>query len=224
VIGDLRSVALVGVNGTIDWYCCPRFDAPSVFGAILDSAEGGHYGIAPIGEPSTRQMYMPDTNVLITRFLSAAGVGEVQDFMVVDDGPQRLVRRVTCISGSLGFRLECEPRFNYGRGRHDISLTTESALFTSSELALALHGPASFLPTRNGVVAEFQLSAGQTAARAGRVGEARLAFEKMLTFANHPGLYSEEIGSSGEQLGNFPEAFTHLALISAAVNLDRKHG
>ena len=61
-------------------------------------------------------------------------------------------------------------------------------------------------------------------ARAGRLDEARLAFEKMLTYANHLGLYSEEIGPSGEALGNFPQAFTHLSLISAAVNLDRQLG
>jgi pentatricopeptide repeat protein len=61
-------------------------------------------------------------------------------------------------------------------------------------------------------------------ARAGRLEEARLVFEKMLTYANHVGLYSEEIGPTGEQLGNFPQAFTHLALISAAYNLDRALG
>ncbi|WP_396230440.1 glycoside hydrolase family 15 protein, partial [Frankia sp. ACN1ag] len=60
--------------------------------------------------------------------------------------------------------------------------------------------------------------------RAGRVSEARMVFEKMLTYANHVGLYAEEIGSSGEALGNFPQAFTHLALISAAINLDRALG
>ena len=68
VIGDLRSVALVGVDGTIDWYCPGRFDAPSVFGSLLDSARGGFYRIAPAGDGWThRQLYYPDTNVLITR-------------------------------------------------------------------------------------------------------------------------------------------------------------
>ena len=60
--------------------------------------------------------------------------------------------------------------------------------------------------------------------RAGRVDDARLMFEKMLTYANHVGLYSEQIGPTGEALGNFPQAFTHLALISAAFDLDRKLG
>src|SRR5919108_3554794 len=90
VIGDLRSIALVGIDGTIDWYCTPRFDSPSVFGAILDSERGGYYAIAPLEDSATKQLYVPDTNVLITRFLSPAGVAEVHDFMPVGDGPQRL--------------------------------------------------------------------------------------------------------------------------------------
>jgi GH15 family glucan-1,4-alpha-glucosidase len=163
VIGDLRSVALVGTDGTIDWYCCPRFDAPSVFGAILDSARGGHYRIAPVGEFSTKQMYMPDTNVLITRFLSPAGVGEVQDFMAIGPGPQRLVRRVSCITGRVRFRLECEPRFNYARDSHEVSLTAGSAVFTSPGLVLALQGAAAMTPTGAGVATEFSLAAGETA-------------------------------------------------------------
>ena len=75
--------------------------------------------------------------------------------------------------------------------------------------------------TVNGEEIEYDVEA---LARAGHVDEARLAFEKMLTYANHLGLYSEEIGPTGEQLGNFPQAFTHLALISAAFNLDRALG
>jgi GH15 family glucan-1,4-alpha-glucosidase len=82
VIGDQRSVALVGTDGTIDWYCPERFDAPSVFAAILDRQRGGFYRIAPTDTGAqAKQLYLPDTNVLITRFLSAQGVAEVQDFM-----------------------------------------------------------------------------------------------------------------------------------------------
>lgn len=84
LIGDLHSCALVGSDGTIDWYCCPRFDSPSVFGALLDARRGGYYRVAPAdGVSSTRQLYFPDTNVLITRFLTPDGVGEVEDFMPV---------------------------------------------------------------------------------------------------------------------------------------------
>jgi GH15 family glucan-1,4-alpha-glucosidase len=84
LIGDLHTVALVGTEGTIDWYCCPRFDSPSVFGAILDSERGGHYRLRPAVEGwTTKQLYFPDSNVLITRFLTPEGVGEVEDFMPV---------------------------------------------------------------------------------------------------------------------------------------------
>ena len=71
VIGDLHTAALVGTDGTIDWYCCPHFDSPSVFGAILDRRRGGYYRIAPATAGWTpKQLYFPDTNVLITRFLT----------------------------------------------------------------------------------------------------------------------------------------------------------
>ena len=94
LIGDLHTVALVGTDGTIDWYCCPRFDSPSVFAAILDADRGGLFRIGPDGDGWTsKQLYLPDTNVLITRFLMADGVGEVQDFMVPAH-PGRLIRRV----------------------------------------------------------------------------------------------------------------------------------
>src|SRR5207249_10889358 len=82
LIGDLHTVALVGTDGTIDWYCCPRFDSPSVFAAILDADRGGRFRIAPDCDGwSSKQLYLPDTNILITRFLMPDGVGEVQDFM-----------------------------------------------------------------------------------------------------------------------------------------------
>src|ERR1043166_6773509 len=80
VIGDLRTIALVGTEGTIDWYCPGAFDAPSVFGSILDVEKGGYYRIAPAGDGWTsKQLYFPDTNVLITRFLAQEGVTEVID-------------------------------------------------------------------------------------------------------------------------------------------------
>jgi len=70
IIGDLNTVALVGLNGSIDFFCVPYFDSPTLFASILDSEKGGHFRIAPYRDNSKRkQMYFPDTNVLLTRFL-----------------------------------------------------------------------------------------------------------------------------------------------------------
>src|SRR3954471_18888056 len=78
IIGDLESVALVGINGSIDWYCFPRIDSPSVFGGLLDHDHGGRFQICPTDKiAANKQLYFPDTNVLITRFLSPDGVGEL---------------------------------------------------------------------------------------------------------------------------------------------------
>src|ERR1700680_4514416 len=85
VIGDLHSVALVGMDGSIDWCCLPHFDSPSVFAAILDEKKGGCFRINATSVARHRQMYLPETNVLVTRFLSPDGVGEVVDFMPVQD-------------------------------------------------------------------------------------------------------------------------------------------
>ena len=84
IIGDMNTVALVGKNGAIDWFCFPRFDSPSVFGALLDDQKGGRFRIAPKSKGATcKQLYWPESNVLITRFLSPDGVGEITDFMPV---------------------------------------------------------------------------------------------------------------------------------------------
>src|SRR5260370_16919057 len=82
VIGDLHTVALVGKNGSIDWCCLPRFDSPSVFGALLDVNKGSFFCIAPPDAPGMghKQLYLPETNMLITRFLTVDGVGEITDF------------------------------------------------------------------------------------------------------------------------------------------------
>ena len=84
IIGDLHTIALVGLDGSIDFMCCPNFDSPSIFARLLDDKKGGFYSISPVfGEMKTKQIYLPDTNVLLTRFLSPDGVGEITDFMAV---------------------------------------------------------------------------------------------------------------------------------------------
>ena len=158
VIGDLRTVALVGVDGTIDWYCPGRFDAPSVFGSLLDCARGGFYRIAPAGEGWTnKQLYYPDTNVLITRFLGPEGVVEVIDFMPTDE-PGTLVRRVIGIRGEVRMLIEVEPRFDYGRAEHETVADDSGAVFSSSDLALALSSSVPLKATGSGARGEFTVS------------------------------------------------------------------
>src|SRR5215217_4278467 len=102
IIGDLNTVALVGLNGSIDFMCFPNFDSPSIFAALLDDEKGGNFEIKPVlPEMKTKQLYLPDTNVLLTRFLSSEGVGEITDFMPVEEqsNGNELIRRVTCIRG-----------------------------------------------------------------------------------------------------------------------------
>ncbi|MFF8786233.1 glycoside hydrolase family 15 protein [Streptomyces sp. NPDC015125] len=143
LIGDMRTAALVGTNGTIDWYCCTRFDAPSVFAAILDADRGGAFELAPDVPARTKQFYFPDTNILITRFFADHGVGEVQDFMpIVDDSHEadrhRLIRRVLCVRGALPFTARVAPRFDYGRSTHTVSTRHGQTVFDSPDLSLAL--------------------------------------------------------------------------------------
>ena len=146
LVGDLHTVALVGTTGTIDWYCCPAFDAPSVFGSILDAKEGGFYALRPQGDDwSSRQLYFPDTNILITRFFTSDGVGEVQDFMPIESADKgmhrhRLIRRVVAVRGEMRFVIEVQPRFDYGRAEHEVEMHPHGVLFRSPVLTLALEG------------------------------------------------------------------------------------
>jgi len=170
LIGDLHTVALVGTDGTIDWYCCPRFDSPSVFGAILDADDGGLFRITPdcIGW-SSKQLYLPDTNILITRFLMPDGVGEVQDFMPPPRSGaaahcHRMIRRVVPVRGRMRFVVDVAPRFDYGRARHDVALTADGALFRSPDLHLSLSTACPLEIVGDGDVrSRVSLEAGETA-------------------------------------------------------------
>ncbi len=162
IIGDMHSAALVGSDGTIDWFCPDRFDGPSVFGALLDRDRGGYYRIAPTDPlASTKQLYLPDTNVLITRFLSPEGVSEIQDFMPVGDGSQRLVRSMVGTRGTLRFRLEVEPRFGYGLYKPEVIIEPTGAVFRAQGDAVAIGSPVALEATGGGANAEFELAAGE---------------------------------------------------------------
>src|SRR5919109_3283736 len=168
IIGDLHTIALIGSDGTIDWYCCPTFDSPSVFASILDKERGGYYRITPARAGwTTKQLYFPDTNVLITRFFSSEGVGELQGFMPIartgeERHRHRLVRRVLCVRGEMRFRLDLQPRFNYGRDEHTVEHYEHGVVFRSPRLCLALQGTRPIACDESDAHSEFTLRAGET--------------------------------------------------------------
>ncbi|MEV6216692.1 glycoside hydrolase family 15 protein [Nocardia sp. NPDC051833] len=174
IVGDLQTAALVSSAGTIDWWCAPRFDSPSVFASLLDSARGGHCSIAvdPASAGTVRQLYLSDTAILVTRFSGPDGVGEVADFMVPIPGTaptdrHRLVRVVRVVRGSLTFTLECRPRFDYARATHTLEQVDErTAVFRSpaADLHLQATEPIVHAPDGADVTARFTLSAGERAA------------------------------------------------------------
>jgi GH15 family glucan-1,4-alpha-glucosidase len=136
LIGDLQTAALVSTDGVIDWHCCPRFDSPSVFASLLDADRGGYFRIAPDRDDYvSRQLYFPDTAVLITRFLTPDGVGEVHDFMPVAGHTatdrHRLVRQVRVVRGTMRFVLDLQPRFDYARTSHTVRITDDGAVFVA---------------------------------------------------------------------------------------------
>jgi len=168
VIGNMRTVALIAKTGSIDWFCYPNFDSPSVFAAILDADKGGHFRIFPIAEViSRKQLYWPDTNILITRFLAEEGIGEIVDYMPVvpagGHGYDGLIRSVRVIRGSLKFRVECRPAFNYARDPHEVHITRHGARFHSRGLELMLGSKVKLSREGGGVQGEFRLRAGQNA-------------------------------------------------------------
>ncbi|MGR0220799.1 glycoside hydrolase family 15 protein [Agromyces sp. ZXT2-6] len=144
LIGDLQTAALVASDGTIDWFCVPRFDSPSVFASLLDGEKGGYFRVRPDADDYvTRQLYLPNTAILVTRFLTEAGVGEVIDFMPIAGREatdrHELVRMIRVVRGSMRFISEVQPRFDYGRAPHTVELSDAGAVFASDELTLTMH-------------------------------------------------------------------------------------
>jgi GH15 family glucan-1,4-alpha-glucosidase len=143
IIGDLQTAALIAKDGTIDWLCLPRFDSPSVFASLLDREQGGHLRLAPIGEGVvTKQMYLPGTAILITRFLSPDGVAEVIDFMPIaghePTEQHKLVRLIHVVKGEMRFEGEIKPRFDYGREKPKIEVHPGGALFKGKSASLGV--------------------------------------------------------------------------------------
>ncbi len=168
VIGDLHTIALVGRNGSIDFMAFPTFDSPTVFAALLDMDRGGRFCIAPtLDQLRERQLYLPDTNVLLTRFMAGEGMAEISDFMPVEEvgHAHNLVRQVKTIRGEVTFRVHCEPRFDYARARHSVTANEREVIFESeaSGLALRLRTPVALKVEDGAAVGEFTLRAGEVA-------------------------------------------------------------
>ncbi|MDX2432904.1 MAG: glycoside hydrolase family 15 protein [Bacteroides sp.] len=164
IIGNMRSAALVGLNGSIDWFCFPHFDSPSIFASILDEGKGGYFKISPlIPDSKSKQYYWPDTNVLITRFYNAEGIVEITDYMpvgddIVNEYDYRIVRRIRGIHGRMRMKMECYPAFNYALEKHETTLSEKGASFHTPDLSMALASTIPLQIDERGSFAEFEIT------------------------------------------------------------------
>jgi GH15 family glucan-1,4-alpha-glucosidase len=169
VIGDLHTVALVGMNGSVDYMCFPKFDSPSIFLRLLDYEKGGYFLLAPVLEDAhQKQLYIPDTNILLTRFLSDDGVAEISDFMPVEATEQAhdLIRRAKTVRGNIKYRMVCKPAFDYARATHQVEIRDGEAIFTSNgddETVLRLRSSLPLHEEDGAVICEFTLKTSETA-------------------------------------------------------------
>ena len=171
IIGDLHTAALVGSDGSIDWCCLPAFDSPSIFAAILDDKKGGYFKIAATTPGVEKQLYIPESNVLITRFSNPDGVAQVLDFMPVTADHEELprhvptiVREVKGVLGSIQMRMECFPAFNYALDTHVVNAAPGGVVFQSQQgqrIGLTLPD-AEYNVIQEGVIKEFTLNEGES--------------------------------------------------------------
>lgn len=170
VIGNMQSIALIGMNGSIDFLCYPDFDSPTVFAALLDDEKGGRFAIRPqLSNLRVRQLYLPETNILLTRFLAEEGVAELTDYMPIEsDGeqPNEIVRTVSVIRGAVEFHMCCQPRFNYAAGRHDTRISDGCVTFFPDDTVcppMSLYATVSLVQQSQDVTSTFTLRAGEKA-------------------------------------------------------------
>jgi hypothetical protein len=168
VIGNMRSIALVGVNGSIDFLCYPNFDSPTVFAALLDDERGGCFQIQPqLKKRRVRQLYLPDTNILLTRFLADEGVAELTDYMPIGtDGeqPNEIIRTLAVIRGEVDFNMRCRPRFDYSRCGYTVDVEEGCAIFSPASDTcppMALYSAIPLQQHSQDVTSQFTLRAGE---------------------------------------------------------------
>src|SRR6267378_5610716 len=170
VIGKMRSIALVSVNGSVDFLCYPDFDSPTVFAALLDDERGGCFQIQPqLKERRVRQLYLPDTNILLTRFLADEGMAELTDYMPIGtdrEQPNEIVRTLTVIRGEVDFKMRCQPRFNYGMFGHTVTVDAQYAIFSPASDTcplMALYSTVALRQQSADITSDFRLRAGERA-------------------------------------------------------------
>jgi len=166
IIGNLHTVALVSKQGSIDFLCLPHYDSPTVFGALLDDEKGGTYYIRPqLTRSSSKQLYLTDSAILLTRFFAEEGIAELTDFMPVDEdgGVMTLVRKVTAIRGDINFEIACKPRFDYARAAHKTTVADKNRIvFTAGEQQLHLWTDIPLEVQDNDIQTSFSLKEGET--------------------------------------------------------------
>lgn len=171
IIGDLETAALVARDGTIDYLCWPALDSPTIFADLLDGERGGAFTLAPeLDRPRHLQLYVPDTNVLVTRWMADGGSAEVVDLMPQPEARQRsgfdtrsLIRRLTVTSGTVTFTMRCAPRFDYAREMPEVTAVEGGVRFSGRDLTLSLFASVALEQQSGSADARFTLSEGESA-------------------------------------------------------------
>ncbi|MFD9377430.1 glycoside hydrolase family 15 protein [Streptomyces sp. NPDC059999] len=170
LIGDLQTAALVTSRGVVDWFAAPRFDSPSIFASLLDHDRGGYFRLASHDSQATcKQLYYPDTALLVTRFMSPDGVGEVIDWMAPNTGStaadrHTLIRTARTVRGTVRFDLECRPRFDYARASHELDLAPGISTFRAPGVTAFLQSTFSLERDGDDLRGSVTLNVGETAA------------------------------------------------------------
>ncbi len=231
LIGDLNTVAHVGLNGSIDFLCFPDFDSPSVFARLLDSNKGGYFSIAPEFDVSrNNQLYLPDTNILLTRFLSKDGILEITDFMPIatKDGVSRIIRMVRAIQGDITVKMVCCPAFDYAREESEITLKNKKmdAVFAGGDLTLRLQSMEKMQASGNGVETRFTVKEGECRRFMLTCGECdAIAFTEaaLLSAQERTAHYWRDWIGQAQYNGYWPEIVRRSALVLKLMT-SRKHG
>jgi len=168
VIGNMRSIALVGMDGSIDFLSYPYFDSPTVFAALLDDQRGGRFQIEPqLDTKHVRQLYLPETNILLTRFLADEGVAELTDYMPIEtrgEDSNEIIRTVAVVRGTVNFKMRCQPRFKYATCPHSIEVDGGRAIFTPQHTCppMALYSTLPLEQESQDTTVHFRLRSGET--------------------------------------------------------------